>query len=73
MATGATDRGDLTEHDAANVRAFLARVLDNYKADRLAKDAAVGSLAHVMGAMAAGDLEEARRWIEEGSSLGHGT
>lgn len=62
----------LTERDEANIRGFVGRVMDNYKGEGIARDVAIGSVAHVMAALAEGDIGEARRWIEEGSTLGHG-
>lgn len=56
----------LTERDHTNLTAFLEHVLEAYKRGEISKDTAVGSLAHVIGALDQGNVGEARLWFEEG-------
>ncbi len=60
----------MTDQDAANARAFVGRVLDDFKAGRIAREAAAGGLWQVIAALDAGDIHEARRWFEEGGERG---
>jgi hypothetical protein len=62
-----TDRSPtLTDRDHRNMDAFLAAVLDDYKAGEIDRDRAVSGLAHVMAAVDRGNYGEARNWFERG-------
>ena len=56
----------LTDRDHQNMDAFLAAVVDDYKAEEIDRDRAVRALAHVMAAIDRGNYGEARNWFEQG-------
>lgn len=58
----------LTNRDHSNMDEFLALVLDRYKIGEMTREAAVGTLAHVIAAVDQGNYHEARRWFEEGQN-----
>lgn len=59
-------KANLSSTDHKNMDAFLAHVLDDYKAGEITKDEAVGALAHVMAALDMGNTAEAVNWFQQG-------
>lgn len=64
---------ELTNRDYQNITAFSGHILDGYRSGAISKEAATGALARVMKSLARGDLEDARRWYEEGRTAVHET
>ena len=60
---------ELTNRDHQNITAFSGHILDGYRSGAISKAAATGALAHGMKALARGDLDDARRWYEEGRTV----
>jgi hypothetical protein len=59
----------LNDGDHENMDAFLGHVLDDHKAGKITKEAAVGALAHVMTALDQDNYDEARSWFRQGRSF----
>lgn len=62
-------KATLTERDHRNMDAFLGHVLDDYKTGELSRERALSGLAHVMSALAIGNIGEAQAWFAEGRKL----
>ena len=56
----------LSERDHLNMDAFLGFVLEDHANGLLSKSDAIADLAHVMTALATGNVEEARIWFMQG-------
>jgi len=57
----------LTVRDYENIDHFFRVVLTRHAAGALHLDTAIGSLAHVISCLDSGNIDEARRWFEEGA------
>lgn len=56
----------LSESDHINMDAFLGFVLEDFASGLLSKDDAIANIAHVMTALATGNVSEARNWFAQG-------
>lgn len=55
--------------DQINIEAFFGHLLEDFKADALSKEQAVGGLVAFTVALNRGDIDEARRWAITGRKL----
>ncbi len=61
----------LSERDHLNMDAFIEAVLQDHKDGVITKDRARQAIAHVMTALAIGNLGEAQTWFEQGRKFIH--
>lgn len=59
----------LTHKDHDDLDALLGHLLDDYKAGAITKEKAVGTIAHIVGALDAGNLDEVQTGLREGRKL----
>lgn len=60
------DASPLSECDHSNLDALLRHTLNDYRKGALTESQAVSGLAHVITALANGNVDEARQWFERG-------
>jgi hypothetical protein len=61
----------LSERDHLNMDAFIDAVLQDHKDGVITKEKARLALAHVMTALAIGNIGEAQNWFEQGRKFIH--